>query len=228
MKNNVWFISDTHFSDMGALYHSSKRRELAGITLDELQNGDKKEILEKYDKWLIEKWNSTIKKNDMVYIIGDFCLANTEKCKNLVQKLNGKKWLILGNHDKTFRNHKLDEYFMWVGDVKEAKFNHDQFPFIKEGETFCVEMFHFPMSGWNRKPYGTVHACGHEHGAHDEKNDKSGDLIVDVGLDAKLANYDFISLEKLYNHFRNIVTSHGFDSFQEYIEYFFEKQGNRD
>lgn len=225
MKNNVWFIADTHFGHLNSAYLKPKRREAAGITLEELQTGDKRELVEKHDKWLLDKWNSTIKKDDMVYIIGDFCLAKKADTEKLLQKLHGKKWLIRGNHDKSCNG--LENYFMWVGDIKEAKFNHDQFPFIKEGETFCVEMCHFPMVAWNRRPHGTVHAAGHTHGACDLINKESRELRVDVGLDAELSGYEFISLEKLYNHFRKIVTDAGFETFQEYIDDLMLKQGYR-
>lgn len=225
MKNNVWFISDLHFSHMNSLYFKPKRREACGISLEQLQEGNKKELLQIHDDWLIKKWNSTIKKDDMVYIIGDFCLAKKADTEKLLQKLHGKKWLIRGNHDKSCNG--LENYFMWVGDIKEAKFNHDQFPFIKEGETFCVEMCHYPLMTWNRRPHGTFHAHAHTHGALDSINKESKELRVDVGLDAELSGYEFISLEKLYGYARRIITDAGCETFQEYIDKLMLKQGYR-
>ena len=225
-KYNVFFISDTHFHHVNSLYFKPKRRTLAGISLEELQNGDKEACARRHDEWLISVWNGQVKKNDIVYILGDFCLGNKETTENILMQLNGRKCLILGNHDKSCKG--LENYFEWVGQIKEAKFTHEMFPFIKEEETFCVEMCHFPLLAWNRKSHGTVHACGHIHGAHDFLNDQTGVLRVDVGLDAELSNYSLIPLEKLYGHFREIVESHGFKTFQEYAEFLYEKQGFRD
>lgn len=221
MHPRVWFISDTHFSHMNSLYFKPKRREACGITLEQLQEGDKKELLQIHDDWLIKKWNSTVKKEDFIYILGDFCLANHEKTEKILQKLNGRKFLIRGNHDKSCNG--LERYFTWVGDIKEAKFTHDQYPFIKEGETFCVEMCHYPLMTWNRREHGTMNLHGHEHGALDSMNTESKELRVDVGLDAELSGYEFISLEQIYEYARKIVIEGGCDSFQEYVDKIIKK-----
>ena len=184
--------------------------------------------------------------------MGDFCLANHEKTEKILQKLNGRKFLIRGNHDKSCNG--LERYFTWVGDIKEAKFTHDQYPFIKEGETFCVEMCHYPLERWNRREHGTMHLYGHEHGALDHFSKifiinillqkewfrrfaefmrrvfpflYRKELRVDVGLDAELSGYEFISLEKVYEYARKIVTDGGCDSFQEYIDKLIRRQGHR-
>jgi len=236
MKNNVWFISDLHFTHINALYFKPKRRELSGISLEELQSiskiqddvekaNAKKGLLMKYDAWLIQLWNETIKKEDTVYILGDFCLGTKERTEYILNKLHGKKYLIRGNHDKSCNG--LERYFQWVGDIKEMKFNNDQFPFIRKGETFCVEMCHFPMVSWNRRTHGTFMLHGHVHGAMDKMNIDSEELRVDVGLDGKLANMNFISLEKLYAYATDIIEKAGFKTFQEYVDNLMEKQGIR-
>ncbi len=52
------------------------------------------------DKRLIELWNSTVGKDDVVYILGDFTLSRSKSTiKNLLDLLNGRKVLIMGNHD---------------------------------------------------------------------------------------------------------------------------------
>ena len=55
---------------------------------------------EEMDKRLIELWNSVVGNNDLVYVLGDFTLSRKMYViKNLVDSLNGKKILIMGNHD---------------------------------------------------------------------------------------------------------------------------------
>ena len=221
----VFFISDTHFHHLNCLYFKPKRRTLAGISLDELQNGDKEACMRKHDEWLINKWNEQVGKRDVVYILGDFCLGNKEITQRILSQLNGRKYLILGNHDKSCKG--LENYFEWVGSIKEAKFTHEMFPFIDQSETFCVEMCHFPMIAWNRRPHGTIHVHGHTHSALDVYNEQSEELRVDAGLDGSLANYSLIELERLYRFMKDKIKSKGCNTFQEYIDKLMEKQGYR-
>ena len=46
---------------------------------------------------MIERWNSVVSNNDIVYHLGDFCFGKHNI--SIAAKLNGKKRLILGNHD---------------------------------------------------------------------------------------------------------------------------------
>lgn len=220
----TWFTSDLHFSHASILYFHPSRREAAGITLEELQS-DKIMAIEKHDEWLINLWNSTVDKEDNVYILGDFCLGNKIRTEKILQRLHGKKFLIRGNHDKSCNG--LERYFEWVGDIKEVKFTNNQYDFIPANETFAVELCHFPMMTWNRRPHGSCHAHGHCHGSVDSINTALNELRVDVGLDGSLANYEFISLEKLYNHMKGIAESFDCATFQEYIDKKMEKDGYR-
>lgn len=52
------------------------------------------------DETLIKLWNSIVKSDDLVYVLGDFTLSRRmEIIKYLVKQLNGRKILIMGNHD---------------------------------------------------------------------------------------------------------------------------------
>lgn len=55
---------------------------------------------EEMNQRLIEFWNSVVGNDDLVYVLGDFTLSRKMNViKNLVNLLNGKKILIMGNHD---------------------------------------------------------------------------------------------------------------------------------
>ena len=224
-NNKVWFISDLHFSHPSVLYFHPERRIAAGISVEELQTLDKQELIKRHDDWLIDKWNSTVKKNDWVYHIGDFCLGNRERTEYILNRLHGRKFFIRGNHDKSLNGN--ERFLEGIWDIKEAKFSHEQFPFIKEGETFCCELCHYPLVAWNRRTHGSVMVHGHTHGATDPLNKESEELRVDVGFDGELSGLEFIPLEKLYDYFINIVHSHGCETFQEYAEWLMTKQGFR-
>ncbi len=102
----IYFISDTHFSHTNIIKYCNRP----------FRN------VEEMNETIINNWNSIVGKNDTVYHLGDFALYNNE-LKDLVSKLNGKIYLIRGNHDRktvTFYNKagleviptqtKLDEY----------------------------------------------------------------------------------------------------------------------
>lgn len=193
MAQKVWFTSDTHISHKAIIKHCPERAKAGAFDVDDV---------EMHDKWLMDIWNKTVSKKDIVYIVGDFSFANSETLKKkILPKLNGQKFLILGNHDKSSEH--LDGYFQQITQMKEVVFKKENYPFIKEENGFYVFMCHYPMVAWNRKYYGEVQIQGHSHGRLDDFNEESTDLRVDVGFDSKLANFNLVSLEKLYEYFSN-------------------------
>lgn len=81
---NIWLISDTHFNHENIIKYCSRPYK----TTTEM------------DWDMVEKWNSVVKPNDHVYHLGDvFMNAPKGYIENLLSQLNGKKRLILGNHD---------------------------------------------------------------------------------------------------------------------------------
>jgi calcineurin-like phosphoesterase family protein len=76
---------------------------------EDKENIDKKKIFSKYlkchDEMLIKNWNETVSKEDTVYVLGDFAFGDKKTVASYSTRLNGKKILILGNHD-----HKKDWY----------------------------------------------------------------------------------------------------------------------
>ena len=190
-----------------------------------MRENEEWELLARHDEWLIKKWNDTVQKEDDVYILGDVCLSNRQDTEKILRRLKGHKFLIYGNHDKSCKG--LENYFTWTGDIKEAKFSHQMFPFIDQNETFCVELCHYPLLTWNRRTHGTCMAHGHCHGSIDKINDESLELRVDVGLDGALAGLELIPLEKLYKHFRGIIEKQGKATFKEYNDWLMEQQGFR-
>jgi len=53
----------------------------------------------KMNKAFIRKWNYTVGTDDTVYYLGDFALTPVWYAQNIMDKLNGYKILIRGNHD---------------------------------------------------------------------------------------------------------------------------------
>lgn len=81
---NIWLTSDTHFGHNNIIKYCNRPFS----STDEM------------DWHIVEKWNETIKPQDHVYHLGDVYMGQTRGyMDNLLSKLNGKKRLILGNHD---------------------------------------------------------------------------------------------------------------------------------
>ena len=52
------------------------------------------------DREMIARHNEVVGNSDDVYIIGDFGLGNSRYLQQVFRKLNGRKHLIIGNHDR--------------------------------------------------------------------------------------------------------------------------------
>lgn len=226
-SQRVFFTSDLHFSHISILYFHPERLEQSGLSKEFLEE-NKALAIRQYDEWLVGRWNSTIKKRDSIYILGDLCLANKENTERLLNRLNGKKYLVRGNHDKSCNG--LERYFEGVWDIKEAKFTNNQYKFISPDEPFCLEMCHYPLLTWNRKTHGSLSIHGHVHGYLDGYNTESGELRVDVGIDSALGKKcgGFVPLELLYEYFTDMRDRAGCKTFLEYQEMLYKKKGYRD
>lgn len=67
------------------------------------------------EKELIDKWNSIVSKDDLVYYNGDFCDGNVVELCNYAKLLNGQIILVRGNHD-IFNNNLYRAVFKDVVD----------------------------------------------------------------------------------------------------------------
>jgi len=87
----IYFTSDLHFFHTNILKYDN--RPFSNV--------------EEMNKALIDNWNSIIKKDDIVYILGDFGYIQIHEGIEILKQLKGKKILILGNHD----NHTVNNYY---------------------------------------------------------------------------------------------------------------------
>ena len=60
---------------------------------------------------IMKNWNNLIKYGDTVYILGDLMLNDNEEGIELLKNLNGKKYIILGNHDTNTRIALYDKVY---------------------------------------------------------------------------------------------------------------------
>jgi len=83
--NETFFIADTHFG------HNNI------ITFDELKPYRAFDSIFEHDEYLIKQWNSVVSPKDRVFHLGDFCFG--KKNLEIAGRLNGRKILVMGNHD---------------------------------------------------------------------------------------------------------------------------------
>lgn len=122
-----------------------------------------KDIVE-HDNVLIEKWNLKVKKTDEVYILGDLSFRSPHHISYYLSQMNGRKHLIVGNHDKYWMRHVEDMniYFESVDYLKTIKYQKKQI-------TLC----HYPMLEWPGSRYVEGESSylihGHIHNMKDQK-----------------------------------------------------------
>lgn len=78
--------------------------------------------IEEMDKVLIKNWNEKVEKNDIVYILGDFCWGKEEEWYRRLSALKGEKVLIKGNHDLSSYSKRIKNQFL---DIKDQKIVRD-------------------------------------------------------------------------------------------------------
>lgn len=135
-----FYISDTHFGHANAI--TFDKRPFTSV--------------EEMNETLITNWNACVTDHDVVYFLGDFCY----KCKDptsIVQRLHGKKYWILGNHDSKVRK-TLESYFE---EVDNMMLIHDEY----NGEKVRVHLCHYPLAEWNNYFNDAWHVHGHIHGS---------------------------------------------------------------
>jgi calcineurin-like phosphoesterase family protein len=160
----IFFTSDTHFGHNNIIEGKSNWGFRKFIDTDHM------------DTVLIANWNSVVRPQDTVYVIGDFTMGRN--AKKYLDRLLGKKILISGNHDKS---PTLEAGWSEIFDYKEINV---------EGQH--IVLCHFSFKVWNRSHHGSMNLYGHSHGT---LPDDPNSLSIDVGVDCH--NYFPISFEQV-------------------------------
>lgn len=132
----IWFTSDHHFGHARII--EMAKRPFSSV--------------EEMDEEMIRRWNAVVSRGDLVYHLGDFAFAEHDPYLN---RLNGQKHLILGNHDHSNRWKKARGW-QTVDELRHIK---------HEGEAPPIVLCHYGLRVWNRSHYGALHFYGHSHGS---------------------------------------------------------------
>ena len=125
------------------------------------------------NRQLISNYNAVVQPEDTVYLLGDLSFQiSVEKANALIAQLNGKKHLILGNHDKSYAPELFEEILIYRD--------------LREMQKWWVLM-HYPLLEWRRERHGAIHLHGHIHSKgldNNLSNLQKGIRRYDVGVDA--------------------------------------------
>ena len=102
---NTFFISDTHFGHKNII--TFKKSD--GSFLRPFDS------VEEMDELMVKNWNNIVNPVDTVYHLGDVVI--NRKAFPILNRLNGRKVLIKGNHDIF----KLKDYVKYFDDIRAYK-----------------------------------------------------------------------------------------------------------
>ncbi|MBR1866338.1 MAG: metallophosphoesterase family protein [Lachnospiraceae bacterium] len=119
-----YYIADCHFFH-GAL---NERMDNRGFESTEAMN-----------EYMLDKWNQKVRPQDEVVILGDLSWGKPEETNELIRRLHGKLYLILGNHDRFLTNKAYRaSRFIWIKPYEEMHDNRRK-----------VVLCHFPIMCYN-------------------------------------------------------------------------------
>lgn len=137
---------------------------------------------------LIELWNMRVKKqSDEVYILGDFLFSGSgQRANDILKQLNGKKYLIRGNHEKYLKDPLFDvKNYEWIKDYYSLQYEKRKFI-----------LFHYPILEWDGLFTHSILLYGHVHQTRKEYFEKIlGYTALNVGAD--MIGYAPISLDSI-------------------------------
>lgn len=133
----IYFTADLHFGHNNIIAHCNRPFQ----SVDHM------------DSVLISNWNRKVNKNDEVYILGDFTMEGADAAHRYFSALNGKKYLIRGNHDK-FAEHfsAYADDVIWIKDYHVLRYQRMKYI-----------LFHYPILEWESYGKGSIHLYGHIH-----------------------------------------------------------------
>lgn len=145
-----------------------------------------------HDEHLIDCWNRTVNKKDLTYILGDITMENSNHYY-ILDKLIGRKIVVLGNHDKWQHIPELLKYVDGVAGMIDYK-----------GFALTHSPIHINEIGGYR---GNIHAHIHKNVLHNFDvnrmyDDKENNPIISTkgkyhNVDAQLIDYKPKTIEEL-------------------------------
>ena len=115
--------------------------------------------VEEMNEALIANWNRVVTDpEDLTWILGDFCFRDGERWVELLSRLNGRKALILGNHD--------DSSAVGEESVRAQLEDVAEYREILDRDRHVV-LCHYPILVFRDHYFGWYHLYGHVHSSYE-------------------------------------------------------------
>ena len=177
---NIFFISDFHLFHKNVILSDNRKP-----FFNEYNEPD----LNLMHETIINNWNLVVRKQDVVFYLGDLTFGKIEETKFILKQLNGKIHFIMGNHDKLKEVENLTR-FQSINDYVSLKiFSGDK----KDNIHFCL--MHYPIFSWDKKYRGNYCIFGHSHHKLDDNEFVKTNRMIDVGCNG--INYTPISYKEI-------------------------------
>ena len=127
--SRVFFTSDTHFNHTNIIRFCNRPfKDVAHM-----------------NETIIANWNSVVGPDDIIFHLGDFCLGGSAEWINVLNRLNGKIYLIAGNHDIKNLRQNYTKYFEQITmqmhiEVDKQKIYLNHCPFLCYGGAYRITM----------------------------------------------------------------------------------------
>jgi calcineurin-like phosphoesterase family protein len=163
----TWITSDLHFGHKNIMKFCPVTRARFKDDVDYMTEA------------MIAEWNAKVDPIDTVYILGDVAFLPADKAALVIMRLNGRKILIEGNHDRK----TLNDPFFRSQFAEVHKYTHINY------DGHMITMFHYPIAEWDQMHRGALHFHGHLHGgasglekyrAFDVGMDATGEIVVSM------------------------------------------------
>lgn len=142
---------------------------------------------------MIENINSKVSPDDVLIILGDIAFCPPLKAVEYLSRMNCKKRIVWGNHDKKLRN--SNEYR--TSSEKVGVISHGDYLELThkvDDKNYKLVMSHFPFRSWNGAGWGSIQLHGHVHSTNDNKL-TPGMRQLDIGMDGNdMMPYDIDKL----------------------------------
>ena len=135
-EDKIWFTADSHIGHRNIIKYC--QRPFSDV--------------EEMNKTLISNWNKVVGINDYVFHLGDFSVGGAAEWTSLLDSLNGRIFLVLGNHDMN----NVDQGFM-------RRFEDVSMQMLISIGKQRVYLNHYPFLCYGGAYRGTWQLFGHVH-----------------------------------------------------------------
>ena len=112
--------------------------------------------VEEMNETLIQNWNSVVREEDLTWILGDCCVGDAGRWREILSRLRGRKALILGNHDDPEAVRAVRDCFEEISEYRET-----------EDTGRKLVLCHYPILAFRDHYFGWTHLYGHVHASYE-------------------------------------------------------------